>query len=61
MLKRLMSSASTSTGRHTASLPLKPGAPTPPDPNQLAPSEASQHADQVQADTGVTCFDFALD
>jgi hypothetical protein len=48
MLKRLMGT-SASGGRHpaTTSLPLKAGPPAPPDPNQLAPSEASQHADQV--------------
>jgi len=26
---------------------MKPGPPVPPDPNQLAPAEASEHADQV--------------
>jgi hypothetical protein len=49
MLKRLMSASASSGIRHpsSATLPLKPGPPAPPDPNQLAPSEASEHADQV--------------
>lgn len=45
MLRRLMGS-----GGHPATvstIPVKPGPPAPPDPNQLAPSEASHHADQV--------------
>ena len=49
MLKRLMSASSSAGIRpsSSATLPLKPGPPAPPDPNQLAPAEASEHADQV--------------
>ena len=49
LLKRLMAASAASGMRHpsSATLPLKPGPPAPPDPNQLAPSEASEHADQV--------------
>jgi len=50
MLKRLMSASSSAGIRpaSSATLPLKPGPPAPPDPNQLAPAEASEHADQVR-------------
>ncbi len=46
MLKTLMGSSSHLSHNSTV-LPAKSGPPAPPDPNQLDPSEASQHANQV--------------